>query len=136
MRISDWSSDVCSSDLPFTILNLAVLTTLLVSQAGGTSILMDRIDAEGVAEWIRDENVTTWNGPPALLHSLAAMVSNLASDLASLLEVWTGGGDCPEAIPAAFEAKFGNPVLASYGLTDEPTVAALDPVAGPNIEAG
>ena len=40
---------------PFTILNLAVLTTLLVSQAGGTSILMDRIDAEGVAEWIRDE---------------------------------------------------------------------------------
>ncbi|MBN2622905.1 MAG: AMP-binding protein, partial [Acidimicrobiales bacterium] len=37
---------------PFTILNLAVLTTLLVSQAGGTSIVMDRIDAEGVAEWI------------------------------------------------------------------------------------
>ena len=39
---------------PFTILNMAVLTTLLVSQAGGTSIVMDRIDAEGVAEWIRD----------------------------------------------------------------------------------
>ena len=38
---------------PFTILNMAVLTTLLVSQAGGTSIVMDRIDAEGVAEWIR-----------------------------------------------------------------------------------
>lgn len=33
----------------FTILNLAVLTTLLVSQAGGTSIVMDRIDAHGVA---------------------------------------------------------------------------------------
>ena len=56
---------------PFTVLNMAVLTTLLVSQAGGCSIVMDRIDAEGVAEWIRTERVTTWNGPPALLHSLA-----------------------------------------------------------------
>ena len=52
---------------PFTVLNMAVLTTLLVSQARGTSIVMDRIDAEGVAEWIRAEAVTTWNGPPALL---------------------------------------------------------------------
>src|SRR3546814_21186281 len=119
MRISDWSSDVCSSDLPFTILNLAVLTTLLVSQAGGTSILMDRIDAEGVAEWIRDEKVTTWNGPPALLHSLAAMDSIRASDLASLREVWTGRGDCPEAIRAAFRAQFGTPAPARYGLPQD-----------------
>src|SRR3546814_6411186 len=80
---------------------------------------MDRIDAEGVAEWIRDEKVTTWNGPPALLHSLAAMDSIRASDLASLREVWTGGGDCPEAIRAAFEAKFGNPVLRSEEHTSE-----------------
>ena len=81
----------------FTILNLAVLTTLLVAQAGGTSILMDRIDAEGVAEWIRDERVTTWNGPPALLHSLAHMDQVVPSDLASLDEVWTGGADCPRS---------------------------------------
>ena len=94
---------------PFTILNMAVLTTLLVSQAGGCSIVMDRIDAEGVAEWIRAERVTTWNGPPALLHSLATMDSVAASDLASLREVWTGGADCPEAIRAAFEDKFGLP---------------------------
>jgi long-chain acyl-CoA synthetase len=83
---------------PFTILNMAVLTTLLVSQAAGTSIVMDRIDAEGVAEWIREERVTTWNGPPALLYSLASMDSVAPEDLASLREVWTGGADCPEAI--------------------------------------
>lgn len=110
----------------FTILNMAVLTTLLVSQAGGTSIVMDRIDAEGVAEWIRTERVTTWNGPPALLHSLAAMDRIAPSDLASLDEVWTGGADCPEAIRSAFEAKFGLPVLSTYGLTEAPTVVAID----------
>jgi acyl-CoA synthetase (AMP-forming)/AMP-acid ligase II len=118
---------------PFTVLNMAVLTTLLVSQARGTSIVMDRIDAEGVAEWIRDERVTTWNGPPALLHSLATVDSVTPEDLASLREVWTGGADCPEAIRAAFEAKFGLPVLATYGLSEAPTVVAIDPVDGRHV---
>jgi len=118
---------------PFTVLNMAVLTTLLVSQAGGCSIVMDRIDAEGVAEWIRSERVTTWNGPPALLHSLATMDSVAPSDLASLDEVWTGGADCPEAIRSMFEAKFGLPVLATYGLSEAPTVVAIDPRGGPHV---
>jgi long-chain acyl-CoA synthetase len=121
---------------PFTILNMAVLTTLLVSQAGGTSIVMDRIDAEGVAEWIRRERVTTWNGPPALLHSLAHMDEIAPSDLASLDEVWTGGADCPEAIRSAFEAKFGLPVLATYGLSEAPTVVAIDGRDGDDHVAG
>ncbi len=119
---------------PFTILNMAVLTTLLVSQAGGCSIVMDRIDAEGVAEWIRRERVTTWNGPPALLYSLATMDAVAPDDLASLREVWTGGADCPEAIRSAFAEKFGLPVLATYGLTEAPTVVAIDPVGGPHVE--
>lgn len=115
---------------PLTILNMAVLTTLLVSQAGGTSIVMDRIDAEGVAEWIRRERVTTWNGPPALLHSLAHRDDIDPSDLASLDEVWTGGADCPEAIRSAFAARFGLPVLATYGLSEAPTVVSIDGRAG------
>ena len=121
---------------PFTILNMAVLTTLLVSQAGGTSIVMDRIDAEGVAEWIRHERVTTWNGPPALLHSLARRDDIDPSDLSSLDEVWTGGADCPEATRSAFEAKFGLPVLATYGLSEAPTVVAIDGRAGDDHAPG
>jgi long-chain acyl-CoA synthetase len=118
---------------PFTILNMAVLTTLLVAQAGGCSILMDRIDAEGVAEWIRSERVTTWNGPPALLHSLATSDAVAPADLASLSEVWTGGADCPEAIRSLFERRFGLPVLATYGLSEAPTVVAIDPRGGPHV---
>ncbi len=129
-----YGADLRKGDcFPFTILNMAVLTTLLVSQAGGTSIVMDRIDAEGVAAWIRAEGVTTWNGPPALLHSMATMDSVAPEDLASLREVWTGGADCPEAIRAAFEDKFGLPVLATYGLSEAPTVVAIDPVDGGHV---
>ena len=57
--------------LPLTILNMQVLTTLMTAQAGGCSVIMDRIDALGVAEWIREERVTAWNGPPAVIHSMA-----------------------------------------------------------------
>jgi acyl-CoA synthetase (AMP-forming)/AMP-acid ligase II len=118
---------------PFTVLNMAVLTTLLVAQAGGCSVVMDRMDAEGVGEWIRAERITTWNGPPALLHSLVTMDSVAPADLASLEEVWTGGADCPEAIRVAFEAKFGLPVLATYGLSEAPTVVAIDDREGRHV---
>jgi long-chain acyl-CoA synthetase len=129
-----YGADLRKGDcFPFTVLNMAVLTTLLVSQAAGTSIVMDRIDAEGVAEWIREERITTWNGPPALLHSLATMDEVAPTDLRTLREVWTGGADCPEAIRTAFEAKFGLPVLATYGLSEAPTVVAIDPVGGPHV---
>ncbi|MGH2686094.1 MAG: class I adenylate-forming enzyme family protein, partial [Actinomycetota bacterium] len=108
--------------LPLTILNMVVLTTLLVAQAEGCCIVMDRIDPEGVAQWVRDERVTTWNGPPALLHGLATNEAVRPEDLATLDEVWTGGADCPEAIRQMFERKFGQPVLATYGLSEAPTV--------------
>ena len=120
----------------FTILNMAVLTTLLVSQAGGVSIVMDRIDAAGVAEWIRNERITTWNGPPALLYTLAHDDRIPPSDLESLDEVWTGGADCPEEIRAAFESKFGLPVLATYGLTEAPTIVAMDSRSGGDHRPG
>ncbi len=116
--------------LPFTILNMMVLTTLLVAQAGGCVVAMDRLDPEGVAAWIRDERVTAWNGVPALLHGLATNDVVRPSELASLREVWSGGGDCPEAVRARFEDKFGLRVLATYGLTEAPTVVSIDPIDG------
>lgn len=112
--------------LPLTILNMLVLTTVLVAQAGGCSVIMDRIDPEGVAGWIAEERVTTWNGPPALIHGLATNEAVRAEDLASLDEVWNGGADCPEAVRAMFQAKFGCPVLATYGLTEAPTLVSID----------
>jgi long-chain acyl-CoA synthetase len=120
--------------LPLTILNMIVLTTLLVAQAEGCCIVMDRLDAEGVAAWVREERVTTWNGPPALLHSLATNDAVAPEDLASLDEVWTGGADCPEAVRRMFEQRFGHTVLATYGLTEAPTVVSIDPRGGPHIE--
>jgi long-chain acyl-CoA synthetase len=114
--------------LPLTILNLMVLTTLLTAQAGGTCVVMDRRDAAGVAEWVRDQRITVWNGVPAQLYDLARSPEVSASDLASLTEVWSGGGDCPDSLREAFLERFGIALRVTYGLTEAPTVVAIDPV--------
>ena len=112
---------------PLTILNLQVLSTLLVPQCGGTAIVMDRVDPVGIAEWIAAEKPTTWNGAPAMLFGLATNDDVSAESLASLDDVWSGGGHCPKATAERFVAKFGRRVHSSYGSTEVPTVVTIAP---------
>jgi acyl-CoA synthetase (AMP-forming)/AMP-acid ligase II len=132
-----WGPTLRKGDfLALTILNMQVLTTLTTAQAGGCAIVFDRNDPVGVAEWIRRERVTVWNGPPALVHSLAHDDAVAPGDLATLAEVWNGGGDCPEPVRAAFEEKFGKPVLMTYGLSEAPTVVTIDDPDGRHAVGG
>ena len=132
-----WGPTLRKGDfLALTILNMQVLTTLATAQAGGCAVIFDRNDPVGVAEWIRDERVTVWNGPPALIHSLAHDDAVVRDDLATLEEVWNGGGDCPEPVRAAFEEKFGKPVLMTYGLSEAPTVVSIDDPDGTHAIGG
>ncbi len=116
--------------LPLTILNMLVLTTLLVAQAEGTTVVMDQLHARGVAEWIEREAVTVWNGPPAILHSLVESEDVPAAALATLREVWSGGSDLPEALRRRFADRFGLPIIGTYGLSEAPTVVSIDPSDG------
>lgn len=120
--------------LPFTILNLAVLSVLTTAQAGGCCVLFDRRDADGIAQWLLSESVTVWNAVPALLHSFIAAADTYESHLRSLREVWTGGADCPEHLRRGFVDRFGIPVFATYGLTEAPSIVTIDPIDGPHLE--
>jgi long-chain acyl-CoA synthetase len=132
-----WGPSLRKGDfLALTILNMQVLTTLTTAQAGGTALIFDRNDPVSVAGWIRDEGITVWNGPPALIHSLAYDDAVSPDDLASLDEVWNGGGDCPEPVRAAFEEKFGKSVLMTYGLSEAPTVVTIDDPDGRHAVGG
>lgn len=116
---------------PLTILNLQVLSTLLVPQCGGTAIVMDRVDPEGIAGWLAAERATLWNGAPAMLYSLAADDRVSPGSLATLEEVWSGGGRCSPATAQRFRAKFGREVLSTYGSTEVPTVVTVPPRGAP-----
>ncbi|WP_067657513.1 class I adenylate-forming enzyme family protein [Nocardia harenae] len=120
-----WGPDLRRGDsFPFTILNMLVLSTLTTAQAQGCAVIMDRRDAAGVAEWIERHAVTVWNGAPAQLYDLARRPE---ANLGSLREAWSGGSDTPDSVRAAFAAAHGIVPRASYGLSEAPTVVAIDP---------
>lgn len=120
-----WGPELRKGDsFPLTILNLMVLSTLLTAQAGGCSVVMDRRDADGIAAWIAGHRVTVWNAAPAQLYDLARRPD---LDLSALREVWSGGGDTPDAVRRAFAATHGIVPRATYGLTEAPTVVSIDP---------
>jgi long-chain acyl-CoA synthetase len=116
-----------------TILNLQVTSTLLAAQAGGTQIVMDRVDPVGIASWIRSERINSWFGVPTMLHGLATSEEVQAEDLRSLTDVWTGGSDISPSVRRAFEARFDLSVHATYGMTEVPTVVTIEPRHRPAV---
>ncbi|OBA41306.1 MULTISPECIES: class I adenylate-forming enzyme family protein [Nocardia] len=119
-----WGPDLRRGDsFALTILNMMILSTLTTAQAGGTAVIMNRRDAEGVAEWIAAHRVTVWNGAPAQLYDLARR----SADLSSLREVWSGGSDTSDAVRDAFAEAHGLVPRVTYGLTEAPTVVSIDP---------
>lgn len=120
-----WGPDLRKGDsFPLTILNLMVLSTLLTAQAGGCSVVMNRRDVDGVAEWISSRKATVWNGAPAQIYDLARRPD---IDLSSLREVWSGGSDTSDELRREFAETHGLVPRATYGLTEAPTVVSIDP---------
>lgn len=118
--------------LPISILNLMILGPVLSAQVGGTCVLMDRIDAPGIAAWVRDERIRSFSAVPAILHDLLTHPDVTPADLATLTRPGVGGAGCPESFRELFEKRFGHPVGVGYGLTEAPTgVTASDPSGPP-----
>jgi acyl-CoA synthetase (AMP-forming)/AMP-acid ligase II len=117
--------------LPLTILNMFVLSTLTAAQAGGTSVLSGHTRPDVLAAWIERHEVTVFNGVPAILHGLIHSPGVERHQLASVQEVAVGGAACPEEIRTMFLDKFGLAVHGTYGLTEAPSVVAIDDLGVP-----
>ena len=119
--------------LPLTVLNLIVLGPLAVFQLGATCVTMDRIDAVGMAEWIRTERIGTFAAVPVMLHDLLTHPDVRADDLVSLVRPGVGGSSCPEEFRTLYRERFGSEVVDGYGLTEAPTAVTIDGVALPQL---
>jgi long-chain acyl-CoA synthetase len=129
-----YGPDLVKGDfLPLTILNLMILGPLLTAQACGTFVAIDRRDAMGILQWLEDENVTVWNGVPPVLYDMARNAEITPERLSGLKDIWSGGADCPEVLRDAFEQKFGLRVHATYGLTEAPTLVAIEEIGSAHI---
>ncbi|HEX5268497.1 MAG TPA: AMP-binding protein [Acidimicrobiales bacterium] len=107
--------------LALTVLNVMTLTVVASLQAGATTVVIDRTDAEGLADWIARERVTALSAVPTLYHDLAASEAVSAEILASLSYATVGGAACPEGLRELCLERFGMDLLAGYGLTEAPT---------------
>jgi acyl-CoA synthetase (AMP-forming)/AMP-acid ligase II len=112
--------------LPLTILNLIVLGPLVAYQNGLSLVAMDRVDAVGMAEWIRDEAITTFAAVPAMVHDLLTHPDVDDAMLASLEGIGVGGADMPDAFRRLYADRFGRSVGTGYGLTEAPTAVTME----------
>jgi acyl-CoA synthetase (AMP-forming)/AMP-acid ligase II len=130
LRGSHWAPDLRRGvTLPLTILNLMILEAVTPLSGGGTCVCMDRADAAGIAEWVRDEAIECFTGAPATVYDLLTRPDIDAADLASLKFAASGGANVPDELRSLHVARFGKPLLGGYGLTEAPTA-----IAGTSIE--
>ncbi len=107
--------------LPMTILNLIVLGPLCVLYDGRCVVAMDRIDALGVAAWVREEEVGAFDGVPTIIQDLLTHPEVTKEDLKSLTAPSMGGADAPPEVVKLFRERFGGEVIIGYGMTEAPT---------------
>lgn len=114
--------------LPITILNLMILGPAAAFQSGRTCVLMDRIDALGLAEWIRDEKVESFAAVPTMIYDLMTNPEVKPEDIASFKAPGVGGAAMPESFREFYRQRFGRELSTGYGLTEAPTsVTGTDP---------
>ncbi|MCU0310838.1 MAG: AMP-binding protein [Acidimicrobiales bacterium] len=127
------ATPVMGVPLPLTILNLMILGPLAAYQSGAAVVAMDRIDAVGMAEWIRDERVTTFAAVPAMVHDLLTHPEVTDEMLESIEAIGVGGADMPDAFRRLYEERFGRRVGTGYGLTEAPTSVTGEDVNLPPV---
>jgi acyl-CoA synthetase (AMP-forming)/AMP-acid ligase II len=119
--------------LPLTLLNLMVLGPVLAAQAQATCVLMDRIDAPGIAEWVRRERIHAFSSSPTTFHDLLTHPGVNPGDLATLTRPGVGGAQPPDALKELFLRRFGFEIQEGYGLTEAPTSVTHTDPARPRI---
>jgi acyl-CoA synthetase (AMP-forming)/AMP-acid ligase II len=112
---------VRATALPMTILNLMILGPVAAFGTGARHICIDRIDAEGVAEWVEREQVNTLSLVPTVVQDMLTLPAISPNALRSITRLVAGGAVVPQSLPGLYEARFGHQLRVGYGLTECPT---------------
>lgn len=109
---------------PLTILNIMIGGPIATLSRGLRQVCMDRIDAQGIAEWVKAEQINTLILVPATVHDLLTRADISRDDLASLTWIVAGAATVPAHLPALYRERFGHAMTVGYGLTEQPTAVS------------
>src|SRR3546814_10921023 len=121
MRISDWSSDVCSSDLSDTGWAKASLGGLVWQWHEGATVgqvALERADPDLILDIIARRQITSFCAPPTLYRQLV-LADFAAHDLSGLRHCTSAGEPLnPEVIRAWREGTGGLTIYDGYGQSE------------------
>src|SRR3546814_14912913 len=105
MRISDWSSDVCSSDL----YHANAWGVVYSAPAVGAKLVLpgQRMDGESIYNLIEQEGVTYSAAVPTVWKMLLQYMQEDGKRFTTLERVTIGGSPCSESIHRTFPEDYG-----------------------------
>lgn len=115
------------SSLPLFHINAQVVGLLASLVAGSTLALDDRFHASDFWEAVQSVDATWINAVPAILGILAKQTGP-APELSRLRFVRSASAPLPVSTLKAFEARYGYPIIETYGLTEAASQVAANPV--------
>ncbi|MCC6729217.1 MAG: long-chain fatty acid--CoA ligase [Chthonomonadales bacterium] len=98
--------------------------------AGARFTIVEFFHPARVLEAVEQHRVTVFPGVPAMFGALAQFPTDRPYDFSSVRLCVSGGAPMPAALLAAFEAKFGVPVLEGDGPTECSPVTSVNPPDG------
>lgn len=144
MLLAAWVANVNSGELgpdtvrgtalPITIQNLMILGPVAAFSIGARHVCMDRIDAQGVADWIEAEGITVTSLVPTVVQDLLTLPSIRPEALKSMRNLVTGAATVPQALPALYRERFGKRLGVGYGITESPTGVASTHENSPSVQ--
>jgi long-chain acyl-CoA synthetase len=126
-------SSVVGVALPFTTLNVIIVSALPALFAGRPCIAVPKLEASTIARWIARERITNMSIPPPVLYDLATRDDIGPDALATLRSPRTGGAEFPDTTRAMFAARFDLDVVGTYGLTEAPAVVTVESRDEPHV---
>jgi long-chain acyl-CoA synthetase len=127
------SSAVGGVCLALTILNVIAVSVLPSLAARRPCVILPRPDPTLIADWVERHRITSMSMPPPTLFDLAHRNDISPAALRTLHHPRTGGAELPEEVRRAFTERFGHAIAATYGLTEVPTIVALERRGTPHI---
>jgi long-chain acyl-CoA synthetase len=127
------SSAIGGVCLALTILNVIAVSVLPSIAARRPCVILPRPDPILIADWVERHQITSMSMPPPTLFDLAHRSDISPAALRTLVHPRTGGAELPEEVRHAFTERFGHAIAATYGLTELPTIVALERRGTPHI---
>lgn len=102
--------------------------TLGSLQAACKMLLIKRFDADGFAQLIESQGVTTCFAVPTMLFGLLESLEHTPREMSSLEVITTGGAPVPPDLVRRVKERLGCHLLSAFGQTEHSPMICLNPV--------